>query len=135
MANSVSQSDASTQACTLAKPLAPEDVRIGDYVSPLYETYDFPSFFWCCDSTLEDRAETVPIRFRASESGLPLKVKAVCLPFVLVKHALHGVFSLDVRCQQLVRLDRKYAETAWRDLKKNDPFRQLKKNRKGKKKS
>ena len=97
-----------------------------------HETYDFPSFLWCCDAALTDRAETVTIRFRANSSGVPLKVKAICLPFVLVKHPVRGVYSLDVRRYQLVRLDRDYASVAWCSLKSRDQNRKHKKKRKQK---
>ena len=120
MADSVSQLDAAQTPSTLAKPLAPEDVRVGDYVSPLHETLDFASFLWCADGTFADRSETVPIRFVADNSGQPLKVQAVCLPFVLVKHPVRGTLTLDVRRHQLARLDRAYARLAWDAMKCRD---------------
>ncbi|MGI9428982.1 MAG: hypothetical protein ACR2NM_10010, partial [Bythopirellula sp.] len=126
MADSLSQLDPAQAPCTLAKPLAPEDVRVGDYVSPLHETYDFASFFWCSDGTLTDRSETVPIRFVAHNSGVPLRVKAVCLPFVLVKHPCRGTYTLDVRRHQLARLDGVYARQAWDALKSRNKRRKKK---------
>lgn len=119
MANPVPQSESAPCECTLAKSLAPEDVRVGDYVSPLHETYDYASFFWDCDEALEDRSRTVPIRFVASDNGIPLRVKAVCIPFVLVKHPVRGSFTLDVRRHQLARLDKNYAKQAWQSLKQH----------------
>jgi len=130
MADSVSQLEVAQAKSTLAKSLGPEDVRVGDYVAPLHETYDYPSFVWCSDAELTNRSETVPIRFVAQGSGVPLKVKAICLPFVLVKHPTRGVYAIDVRCHQLARLDREYAAVAWRALK---PCRKRsKRNRKSK---
>lgn len=126
MGTSVSQPDAAQSLSTLAKSLAPEDVRVGDYVSPLHVTYDFASFFWCSDASLTNRSETVPIKFVADQGGVPLKVKAVCLPFVLVKHPLRGSFTLDVRRHQLARLDRGYAGLAWKEAKKRDKRRKKK---------
>ena len=117
MADSVSQSKVARAKTSLAKSLAPEDVRVGDFVAPLHETFDCPSFLWCGDSALEDRAETVPIRFVPLQSSAPLKVKAVCLPYVLVKHPARGSFTLDIRTYQLARLDRNYARQAWEALK------------------
>jgi len=116
MAESVSKLKAARGATSLAKSLAPEDVRVGDFVAPLHETYDCPSFLWC-DAGLTDRAETVPIRLVAQDAGAPLKVQAVCLPYVLVKHPLRGSFPLDVRTHQLAKLDRTYAKLAWKALK------------------
>ncbi len=133
MPDSVSQSDCVTDTCTLAKSLAPEDVRVGDYVAPLFETYDYASFFWYCDDALDDRSQTVPIRFLASESGVPLKVESVCLPFVLVKHPRRGSFTLDVRRHQLARLDGSYAKQAWKALKQRDSNPDRKRGKKRKK--
>ena len=118
MANSFSQSDVARAETSLAKSLAPEDVCVGDYVAPLHERYDFPSFFWCSDAALADRAETVTIRLMARGNNIPLKVKAVCLPFVLVKHPLRGTLTLDVRRYQLARLDPAYAALVIRALKR-----------------
>lgn len=130
MADSVSQTDASDALCSLAKSLAPEDVRVGDYVAPLHETYDYASFFWCCDDALEDRSQTVPIRFVASGSGEPLRVKAFCLPFVLVKHPVRGDFTLDIRRHQLARLDRAYGKLAWKSLKQRKDATKRKRSKK-----
>lgn len=132
MADSLSQPDIKRERTSLAKSLAPEDVHVGDYVAVLHETYDFPSFFWCEDPALEDRSKTVIIRVVPREgNGQPLRVKAICLPFVLVKHPRKGTFSIDVRCQQLARLDPTYAGTVWKAMK----TRKKKKKRRGKKKS
>ena len=92
-------------AITLAKPLAPEEIRVGDFVSPLHVFYDFPSFFWCSDSAIQRREETVRICYLPESGGVPLKVKSVCLPFVLVKHANGTQQTLDVRKVRLARLD------------------------------
>lgn len=132
MADSLSQPAVQRERTSLAKSLAPEDVHVGDYVTVLHETYDFPSFFWCGDAALENRAQTVIIRVVPREgNGQPLLVKAICLPFVLVKHPRKGTFSIDVRCQQLARLDRNYAGRVWETMKN----RKKKKKRRGKKKS
>lgn len=133
MAGSLSQLESSQSVTALARSLAPEDVRVGDFVAPLHETVDFPSFFWCCDAELTNRIETVPIRFVAQGSGVPLKVKAVCLPFVLVKHPLYGVHALDVRCHQLAKLDRDYGKTAWKAFRpRSENVKRKKRNKKSK---
>jgi hypothetical protein len=112
------QLDESDCAITLAKPLAPEEIRIGDFVSPLHVFYDFPSFLWCSDSAIERREETVRICYLPESGGVPLKVKSVCLPFVLVKHANGTQLTLDVRKARLARLDADYAKAAWKLCKK-----------------
>lgn len=92
-------------SATLAKPLAPEEIRAGDYVSPLYVIYEVPSFFWCCDSNLQRRDELVRLCCLPQAGGAPLKVISVCLPFVLVKLPGGERQSLDVRKVRLARLD------------------------------
>lgn len=108
-----------SDSCTLAKPLAPEEVRVGDYVSLLHVYYDLPSFFWCCDSAMQSREELVRLRYLPETGGVPLRVKSVCLPFVLVKHPAGGRRTLDVRRVRLARLDRDYATAAWKVCKKD----------------
>lgn len=117
MADSVSQSESSKVDCSLAKPLAPEDVCVGDYVAPLHETYELPTFLWGCDSGFVDRSEMIPVRFVPDYCVAPLKVEAICLPFVLVKHPVRGRNSLDVRRYQLARLDQSFGRIAWKALK------------------
>lgn len=92
---------------------------MGDFVSLLHVFYVFPSFFWCCDEFSRSREETVRITYLPDAGGVPLKVKAVCLPFVLVKHPTGGKRTLDVRKVRLARLDKKYAAAAWK-MRKQD---------------
>lgn len=101
---------------SLAASVAAEDLACGDYVAILSETYEFPSFFWC-DSSLLAPDEPVRVRFIPCASGVPLKVKAICLPFVFVKSPKGEFETLDVRRQQLARLDKRYAETVYKNLR------------------
>lgn len=101
----------------LAATLAPEDVRCGDYVAVLDEFFELPSWLWC--ESVTDADQPIRVRYRASEAGLPLRVKAICLPFVFVKSALRQRQTIDVRQVQLVRLDRHYARTVWKELRKS----------------
>jgi hypothetical protein len=108
----------SEDGSTLARALAPEDVRSGDYVALLYEIYDYPSFYWCADSTLLPPDQPVRIRVAPGDESIPLKVKSVCLPFVLVTMPSRGKRTLDLRKCRLARLDKKYAAAAWKAYKK-----------------
>lgn len=103
---------------TLARVLAPEDVRPGDYVALLEEIYELPSYWWRTDSALESRDELVRIRMIPTQENLPLKVKSVCLPFVLAKKPTGERQTLDLRRCRLARLDADYAATAWKAYKK-----------------
>ena len=104
----------------LAKPLAPEDVRRGDFVALLHVTYEFPSFFWDCDAILLPHDQPMRMLLIPDNAGLPLKVKSVCLPFVLAKSPAGERKTLDLRKCRLARLDRAYANTAWRACRKAD---------------
>ncbi len=115
------------QAATLAKSLAPEDVRAGDYVAVLHIVHEFPAIVWCDDTSLIDRNEIVRLPFVPENGGQPLKVISVCLPFVLVKYPGGKQRSLDVRHCRLARLDRAYAKAA---VGKRKPKKKRRKRRK-----
>ena len=102
----------------MAKILAPEDIRRGDYVTLMHVVWEIPSFFWSADASLLPPDQPVRIHFVHLEGGMPLKVKSVCLPFVLAKHPLGGIRMLDLRRQKLARLDTNFATAAWKALKK-----------------
>jgi hypothetical protein len=118
MAISQSKGTRTNSGLSLAKALAPEEIRVGDFVSPLHVFYDFPSFFWCSDSAIQRREETVRICYLPESGGVPLKVKSLCLPFVLVKKADGTQQTLDIRKVRLARLDTKFAKAAWKKCKK-----------------
>lgn len=103
---------------SLAATVAGEDLRCGDYVAILSEVYEFPSFLWCGDAALLPPHEPVRMKLLSRTNGAPLKVKAICLPFLFVKSAKDEYETLDVRRQQLVRLDRRYAETVYKSTRK-----------------
>ena len=103
---------------TLARTLAPEEIRAGDHVAILYEIVEVPSWYWCGDSTLASREEVVRIRYTPREDAVPLKVSSVCLPFVLVVEPRGGQRTLDVRRCRIARLDGSYAAMAWKAYKK-----------------
>ncbi len=105
-------------ATDAGRALAAEDLRCGDYVGILHETVEVPSFHWSCDGHVLPPDEVVRIVYRPTEGGTPLKVKAICLPFVFVKNPNGQYQTLDVRRQQLVRLSLSYARLVWKTLNK-----------------
>lgn len=104
------------QDATLAKPLAPEDVRPGDYVAVLSEEYEYPAFAWLCDHSLTSHDEVIRLRFRPREVPGPLYVVDACLPFVFVKPPKGDGRTLDLRSVRLARLNRKYAKRVWKAI-------------------
>lgn len=115
------EADATRSAAnaTLAKALAPEEIRPGDYVTALHVIAEVPSFYWFSDGWSLPVDQPVRIRLTSSSDGMPLKVKSLCLPFVLVKQASGDQRTLDVRKCQLARLNKRYAKRAWKWCKKS----------------
>lgn len=100
-----------------AKPVAPDDLVVGDWVSILRVACEVPSFYWA-DSVGSFAREVVRLEFLPNESGIPLRVRAICLPFVAVQAANGEITSLDVRRCQIARLDRQFARFMWKSLRK-----------------
>lgn len=117
-----------TAEMTLAKTLAPEDVCRGDYVTVLTQVCEYPSFLWDCPSQFLEADQVVSIRYRPPESGDPMKVIDVCLPYVFVKPLRAKPQTLDVRTCQLAKMSKSYVKNVRKALKK--PAR----NKQGKKK-
>lgn len=111
--------DAGETDSKLAKVLAPEDVRAGDYVAVLQVVCELPSFLWCGDSTTVRIDEPVRVPFIPKQGGVPLKVRSICLPFILVETSSGTHRTLDVRRHLLARLDRDYARDVWKMCKKS----------------
>lgn len=109
---------------TLAKTLAPEDIRPGDYVTPLFILAEVPTYFWRMDAWDQPPEEPVRMRFMPSTQGSPLKVCSVCLPFVLVKSPNGDHSSLDLRSCQLARLNKSHARRVWKAFKKSTQKKQ-----------
>ncbi len=107
-----------TFAC---RQLAPEDVRLGDYITIM----DFGpvcaeqvlSCPWADDVPADGAEPSASAPPPGVLSGFPARVRAVCLPFVFVKHVdgTHGVW--DLRVCRVARLPRRYARCVWRELK------------------
>ncbi len=88
--------------------LAPEDLRPGLDVVILSVTLEYPSFLWL-DGASSSREETVRIPYLHS-LGTPLRIKAVCLPFLLVRSPSGRHRTLDIRRVQLGRIDPEFAK-------------------------
>jgi hypothetical protein len=112
-------------ATALSQTLAPEDVRRGDFVSILYEIVEFPSFFWSCDGWALAPEELIRLKWRSADGGTPLKVKAVCLPYVFVKKPCGEHCAIDLRRHALVRLTPEYGRTVWKTLGKQAAARKI----------
>lgn len=103
---------------TLAKALAPEDIRPGDFVTPLFVVTEMPSYWWNGGAWDLPYDQPVRIRLTCNCDGMPARVKSICLPFVLTKSPSGDESTLDLRKCQLARLDQRYARLAWKAYKK-----------------
>src|SRR5215210_4704821 len=103
---------------TLAKALAPEDIRPGDFVTPLFTITELPSFWWSGESWNLPHDQPVRIRLTYNCDGMPVRVKSVCLPFVLTKSPAGEQSTIDLRKCHVARLDRVYAKRAWKAYRK-----------------
>ena len=111
------------------KTIAPEDIRVGEHVAILKVSYEYLSFLWCLDSTAE---KSVPVRVTFlphRDIGQPLKVLAVCLPFVVVSKPNSCKLSIDVRGCQLGRLHEDYVAASKPERKKKKPKKRKRKAR------
>ena len=113
---STDESKRARDQTALAKALAPEEIRRGDFVTLLYVIKEWPTWYW--DDDLQSRQEPVQVRMTPQDEPRPLKVLAVCLPFVLVEPPRGREQTLDVRKCRLARLDRRFARVARRAYRK-----------------
>lgn len=104
---------------SLAATVAGDDLEIGQYVAVLAEIHEYLSIYW------DDSAgggllpqETVRIPFTPATTGEPLRIEAICLPFVFVKTPNGEHRSLDIRNARLARLDKGYARFVLKKSKK-----------------
>ncbi len=109
---------ASLSEPTLAATVAPEDLRCGDIIALLNEVGEYPSFLWPLDSQMSPPDQPVRIRCRARQSGRPLRIVGICLPFVFVETPGRRFRTLDLRQCECVRLNREYARLVWKKLRR-----------------
>lgn len=104
-----------TSATTDAvKTVAPEDLRVGDFVTILLTDCQFPTHFWQWFPPKVPEGQPVTLTFMPSDNiGVPLKVVAICLPFVAVENADEEQRSLDIRQCKLGWLSKDYVAVTW----------------------
>jgi hypothetical protein len=99
---------------SVARVLAPEDVRVGQFVALFTRTDEhYDSALFSCSAA---GPRKVRIHWLADEGSKPLRVEGVCIPFVLVRTPKGKAKMLDLRRDGLVRLDPRFAWRAFRAL-------------------
>ena len=89
----------------------------GDFVALLNSICELPSYLWDgCDASLRPQ-ELVRLKLIPNDAGTPLKVFAICLPFIYARTAGGETKIIDLRRMQIVRLDRTSAKQVWGELK------------------
>jgi hypothetical protein len=100
-----------------AATIAGEDLAVGDYVALLNEMVELPSFLWdACGASLSPH-ELVRLKVIPKTAGHPLRVVAVCLPFVYTKTPGGETEIIDTRRVQLVKISRECAKAIWKRLR------------------
>lgn len=102
---------------TVAATVAAEDVSCGDYVAVLSYVYELPTYLWATCSDYLPAEEIIRVKMIPDDAGAPLKVLAICLPFIYAVTATGEMKTLDLRRQQIVRLDRASAKQVWKQLR------------------
>ena len=118
-----------TLTTKLARTVAGEDLVQGDFVATMMERVDVPSYVWNNSGYELSPHELVSLQLTPENAGQPLKVFAICLPFVYVKTAHGGTMTIDTRTMRLVRLGRQCAKVVWKQLR---PKRKRRKKAKAK---
>lgn len=103
---------------TLAKPsrvIGPEDVREGQYITVTHTMYEFLSDR--CAPEYDQEVTATRVTLINGDAGQPLKVVAVCLPFVLTRNTAGLLCSLDLRQHHIAKLTKGYGRKAFKKKK------------------
>lgn len=105
------------KASRLARPLAPEDVRRGQFVSMLFMVDEVVPLF----AEPQPWRSAAPVRYQLLPcvGTTPMRVLDVCLPFVFVFGAWGGHATLDVRQHKLARVSRRFGRLAFKRLRRS----------------
>lgn len=104
---------------TTSKPLAPEDIRVDDYLAVSSFVIEIPGFLLCGDVPMAKPDEMIRMSCLPCDASEPMRVVSVCLPFVFVRRPDGGYATLDTRRHRLSRLDAAYGRRVFRKLKKS----------------
>ncbi len=103
---------------SLAKVIAPEDLNEGDLIAVLNVVDEIVPMLLMREAWQDSKAmEPLRVMYLPCGDPAPMKVEAVCLPFVLVKQADGVVRTIDVRRYRLARLPVDYGKRVWKLLK------------------
>ncbi|MCG8511391.1 MAG: hypothetical protein MI741_19425 [Rhodospirillales bacterium] len=90
------------------RPVAPEDVAVGDHVVVTETTFQFigPCEAWSASRDVEPYR----VRIMPFDAGWPYRVIAVCVPFVMVEDIDGDISHLDLRRQNVAKVPPSYTK-------------------------
>lgn len=103
---------------TVAATVAGEDIACGDFVALLNVVYEFPSFLCDGASASLQPGDLIRVRMIPANAGVPYRVMAICLPFVYAEDVAGAPQVMDLRREQIVRLNRQCGKSLWKTLKR-----------------
>lgn len=102
---------------TCAQAVAPEDIRIGDYLAILhYVSEETPMLLGAESTFVEPKVARMTLMSWDTD---PKRVIALCLPFVLVEEPDASRTTLDARRFRLARVSRRFGKSAFEKCDKN----------------
>src|SRR5690349_16867127 len=113
MENQVTQSE--KKEIGVARAVAPEDLRSGGYVAILSVVCEILPFWR--DESFRPLTPYRTVWLPPSDAGVPLRIREICLPFVLVEQPDGKHRTLDVRRFQLAMLSERYGEKGFKKLR------------------
>lgn len=99
---------------TVARPLAPEEIRRGQFVCLLAEVDEYLPCIYLHEEPGLRKVELLRVQSLPCGEAQPLEVVAVCLPFVLAAKPDGEARTFDVRRHRLARVTAEFAEAAFR---------------------
>ncbi|MDF1809997.1 MAG: hypothetical protein P1U42_09910 [Phycisphaerales bacterium] len=117
---------------SLARSLAPEDIKIGTHVMTLHRQNQI--MMGKCSELGDPEVVVIQVVTRPIWTELPGKVIAVCLPFVVIQRGSSKSEIIDTRNDRLALVNKKFAKAALepRMKKKNKKSSKKRKKKKGK---
>jgi hypothetical protein len=106
--------DEDFESSTLVQSVAGEDLRVGEFVTLLNSVCEYPSFLWDASEHTLPPTEVVRLKYIPKAAGQPLKIIGICLPFVYVRKHNKVVEIIDLRLNQVVRMNSACAKEIWR---------------------
>lgn len=95
---------------TACQNVHPEDLRVGEFVVVLQQSYQLGTYNWCgLDAHQFPPDRPIELTLRGVFDGL-LEVQEVCFPFVLCRDYHGNAVVLDARSTELGRLSESFAD-------------------------